>query len=161
MCLLPEAAADVGAANPAGLERELEQLGERGPHAIGGLGGRPDADAVSFRDGEDATRLDRRGAVARVHEDALDHHGGLGEGPLDVSPLDPVVEDGVRRVLVQTGRVVGQRSPRVSQRFARLDLELDLLERVLRQITRARDDDGDRLADETDDLGGEQRPRGL
>ena len=157
--LLAEAAADVGAAHPAGLERKLEQLRERGPHPVGRLGGRPDADAASFRDGEHPARLDRRGAVARVHEDALDDHGGLGEGSLDVSPFDPVVEDGVRRVLVQARRVVGQRSPRVGQRLARLDLELDLLDRVLRQIARVRDDDGDRLADEANDLGGEQRPR--
>ena len=62
-------------------------------------------------------------------------------------------------MLVQARRVVRERPPRIGQRLARLDLELDLLHGILGQIAGVRDDDGDRLADEANDLEGEQGPR--
>ena len=77
--------------------------------------------------------------------------GALSAGEADPPPLDS--KD------VEAGRIVLKRPPRVGERLTRLDLDLDLLERVLGPVPGVRHDRRDRLADEAHHLRGEQRPR--
>ena len=155
---LSEPAADVRADDADSLDRQSQKLGRDRPLLMWCLRGRPDRHAVSGGHGYDAAWFDRDGAAARVAEAALNHHRGCGEGAVNVSDLVGPVEVEVRvmaRVQWRMGAV--GRSTWVDDGIEHVDVEANQIECVLCAIAAVGDDDRQRFADESDDVGGEQR----
>ena len=111
-----------------------------------GVDGEAAGARVVLGDGPDGLqRLATRAVPAEPvpHDDV-----GLGEVTLDVAEVEGALVGAVRfQGLVHQRGAVGQGALRVGHRRQRLVLDLDELQRVLRQVTAVRDDDRDALAD--------------
>ncbi len=107
--------------------------------------------------GDDRLAFHRHHGVARQHDLALDHDGGLAGARLVLAVGTEGDEQIVGPVLVHARRRVGERGVGVDQRRQILDLELDALEDVLGLGAGGRDRERDRLADEAHLAVGQRR----
>jgi hypothetical protein len=145
-----EAAADVGREHAHVLERQAEHLGEIEPDQVGPGVRDPDGQLVATRvvGGLDRTRLHRVRRVAAEREAFPQHVRRRGEGRIDVPGADEQTSrDVVPELGMENGSAVGERRFGVGQRGARVVVDLDGLEAVLRGIAIARDDHRDRLSE--------------
>src|SRR5579884_3435416 len=155
----PEAPADVRRDHPHGVQRQLEQGGEKAAGGVGGLGDIPQGEGGAQLAGlphrQAAARLQRLAADAAEAEGGLHHPRGLGEGGGEVA--EAVAEGG--------GAVVGQGGvqPRGGrggglggggQRGEGVVGDVDGGEGVFGAVGVGGDDEGDGLADEADGVGG-------
>ena len=100
---------------------------------------------------ERAVALERR-RVEAVEVQLVDRDDvvGLGERRVDVAPLVDAASYGVAAaLLVEHGRVLGERLARVDDDVERLVVDLDELGGVARELARLGDDRGDGLADDS------------
>ena len=164
--LVAEAAADVGRDDPDLVLGQPGDDGEQRPvrmwslrrHVDRRLAGR----RVDVRDA--AAALERRRMAARVEGVERDDAVGLGEralGGVRVArlPVVDVVRGLALLVVTDQGRVLGERLLRARDRRERLVVDLDQLERVLRDVRRLGDHGRDLLALEAHLVRGEHSLR--
>ena len=116
----------------------------------------------------DTARFDRRRREPLVHHALREHDVSRGEGLVNGAvvhlPLAPDAGTGrerpdrpvVRKVGVQYCRPPGQRCLGIDHRRQRVVVDGDGVDRVARHVAVAGHDDGDRIADEADHVGGDR-----
>ena len=117
---------------------------------------------------DDTARLDRRRRQALVHHALREHDVSRGKRLVNGAVVDLALASDagtcqkwpdrpvVRKVCVQHRRPPGQRSLGVDHDRQRLVVDGDGVGRVARHVAVAGHDDGDRIADEADHVGGDR-----
>ena len=116
------------------------------------LGRVPDRHLVGARvpAGDDAAGFDRRGRAVIVTEAAADDVIGAGAGGgIIAAGLADMGGDVAAHVVVDAARIGVQRLFQIDHRRQRLELDVDVVERVFGEIAALRHHDGQRFADMT------------
>ena len=153
VALAAEAAA-VGCRDHADVRgRHGQRLRERAVDVVRRLRARPEHElAVGILRRDRRVLLDRQVGVALIEERVLEHAIGVGERLLDVAEAQRhgLVDVAGVAVLVNARLGVGEAVLRIGERAQRLVFDVDEVERLERRQLVARDDGGDRIADEAD-----------
>ena len=153
VALAAEAAA-VGCRDDADVRgRHGQRLRERPVHVVRRLCARPEHElAVGILCGDRCVLLDRQVGVALIEEGVLEYAIRIGERLLDVAEAQRhgLVNVAGVAVLVNARFGVCKAFLRIGKRAERLVFHVDIVERFERRQLVARDDGGDRIADEAD-----------
>ena len=143
-----EAAADVGRDDPDVLLRDPGNQGQHDPENVRDLSRRPEGELPAHARADHRARLHRARDQPLLAVRALDHHGRVAEGRVQVALGEDEVEALVAR-LVHLGRRILQRCPHIEHRGKLLVVDLDGGQRVGRGVAVAGHHAGHGLTDVT------------